>query len=129
MTNSQNASWVCVHFALPEQIAGLREDLGGPSVTAVERDASAVRTDAELFDLVSEAFRFPDYFGRNWDALDECLSDMGWFPAAGYLLVLTGTAAFWRKAPATAGKLISAWQFAAEQSRQENTPFHLVFLP
>lgn len=32
---------------------------------------------------------FPAYFGMNWDALSENLTDMSWKPASGYVLVLT----------------------------------------
>lgn len=35
-------------------------------------------TRAELFDRLSTALKFPDYFGGNWDALDECLRDFHW---------------------------------------------------
>lgn len=38
-----------------------------------------VRKD-ELFDLFSKELNFPDYFGRNWDALYDCMSDLAWIP-------------------------------------------------
>jgi len=30
----------------------------------------------------------PDYFGRNWDAFDECIQDLEWVAASGYLVVI-----------------------------------------
>ena len=33
---------------------------------------------------------FPDYFGHNWDALEECLTDLEWLPGKGYVLLATG---------------------------------------
>lgn len=32
----------------------------------------------ELYDVLSEALHLPDYFGRNWNALDEVLGDLSW---------------------------------------------------
>ena len=31
-----------------------------------------------LLRLISAALQFPEYFGFNWDALDECLADLSW---------------------------------------------------
>ena len=36
----------------------------------------------------SDALLFPDYFGWNWDALSDCLRDLHWLPADGYLIVV-----------------------------------------
>lgn len=33
---------------------------------------------AALFDALAQTLQLPDYFGRNWDALDECLRDLSW---------------------------------------------------
>lgn len=41
----------------------------------VRVNAVEINTEKGLFDVLSSAFDFPDYFGRNWDALNECFSD------------------------------------------------------
>ncbi len=28
-----------------------------------------------------------DYFGYNWDAFNDCINDLSWFSAAGYILL------------------------------------------
>lgn len=45
---------------------------------------------AALLRAVSEALAFPPWFGHNWDALEDCLTDLSWCPAEGYLLLLEG---------------------------------------
>lgn len=51
-------------------------------------DMQHVSRKEALFTLVAEELRFPKYFGRNWDALLDHLSDLSWWAAPGYLLVI-----------------------------------------
>jgi RNAse (barnase) inhibitor barstar len=47
------------------------------------------KTPANLFAEFAQALEFPDYFGHNWDAMEECLADLEWLPAKGYVLLIT----------------------------------------
>lgn len=41
----------------------------------VRIDGASIESKADFLTAVAEALDFPDYFGHNWDALDECLRD------------------------------------------------------
>ena len=32
----------------------------------------------DLFTVFEDGLKFPDYFGRNWDAFEECIRDLSW---------------------------------------------------
>lgn len=42
----------------------------------------------QVFYDFSDALLFPSYFGWNWDALSDCLTDLHWLPADGYLVIV-----------------------------------------
>ncbi|MDX1932451.1 MAG: barstar family protein [Capsulimonadales bacterium] len=44
----------------------------------VRIDGNTVSTTDELFDCLSQYLEFPNYFGRNWSALEDCLGDLQW---------------------------------------------------
>ena len=40
----------------------------------------------QLLNHVATALHFPKGFGHNWDALEECLTDLEWVDAEGYVI-------------------------------------------
>lgn len=49
--------------------------------TLVVRVGASVATKNDLFAALGRGLAFPDYFGNNWDALDEVLRDLHWVAA------------------------------------------------
>lgn len=41
-------------------------------------DGRTLHSKELLLAMLAKALTFPDYFDENWDALEECLSDMSW---------------------------------------------------
>ena len=45
-------------------------------------DGRRGRTKRALLDELARVLAFPAHFGRTWDALEDCLTDLGWLPGA-----------------------------------------------
>ncbi len=53
---------------------------GLPALPGLIRlDGRSLATKAALLDALGQALDFPDYYGANWDALEECLQDLSWW--------------------------------------------------
>lgn len=59
-----------------------------PGLTIRAVDAERMRSTRALFREFAAGLQFPDYFGRNWDALEECLVDLSWLPPGPYAIVI-----------------------------------------
>jgi RNAse (barnase) inhibitor barstar len=66
-------------------IAAAAESLG---FLCAEVELAAVQDKEGLLTALAEALAFPAWFGENWDALEDCLTDMSWSNAEGYVLIL-----------------------------------------
>ena len=83
----------------------------------------------------ARALDFPDYFGQNWDALEECLADLEWLPAKGYILLITDAAQVLPDDEEEYATLLEVLRDAGEawgngqagMDRQRATPFHVLF--
>lgn len=121
-------TWECVHFTRPERwstVVGLIE-VDRHFVRTI--DAGNVDNKEELLDSLADAMEFPGYFGRNWDALSECLRDLSWQPQPQYIIAITNARHLWTTCYEVAGTLVEVWQAAAESWGRTGTPFHLVFI-
>jgi len=116
---------VVVHFLRPEEIDA---DYGSLGFAVMEGSVAGVKTENELFSVVASAMQFPDYFGNNWDALYECLRDMGWMAADGYLLILRDASQGWTKNPYVLGRFVTVWLGASNGWAKNQKSFYLVFV-
>jgi len=92
----------------------------------VRLDLEDCRDKAGLLACAAEAFRFPDWFGYNWDALADALADLSWLPAPGYLVELISTEALRTSDPASWRMLCEIMLEVASSHAAENVPWRTV---
>jgi hypothetical protein len=93
-------------------------------------------TKRALLDEFARALAFPPHFGRTWDALEDCLTDLEWLPGGGYRLVIRAADRLLARDPdgyATLLALLSdvgrAWGTAATgHPGRDPVPFHTVLV-
>jgi RNAse (barnase) inhibitor barstar len=42
----------------------------------------------QLLGVFARALKFPNHFGKNWDALSDCLTDLSWLDGKGWVLII-----------------------------------------
>ncbi len=105
----------------PEDLA---EMAAGHGWVPVVVDLRGVPDKAGLLAAFAAAGQFPEYTGRNWDALQDNLGDLSWLgPAEGYLVVLVGWSGFLATASADAAVLEAILASAAAEWADRGTPF------
>lgn len=58
-----------------------------------------IHSKEQFLDHFARALDFPDYFGGNWDAFEDCLTDLSWHDAPGYVILYGEFDAFAGQAP------------------------------
>ncbi len=79
---------------------------------------SKSRTKTGFMNEVAAALQFPYYFGENWDAFNDLITDLGWLPGNNYVMLIP-----------------DANQLLADTDKDlqtllgllKNAPFHVVF--
>lgn len=92
----------------------------------VEVDLKGVRSKAGFLKKTAAGLGFPPYFGMNWDAFSDCLTDMAWRPAAGYVILLDNCGPFAQKAPADARVAGEIFASSAQYWKQRKVPFYVI---
>jgi Barstar (barnase inhibitor) len=95
------------------------------------------RTVQNFFDEISAALQFPYYFGENWAAFDECITDLDWIEGNAYLLMVNDANLFLSAADIEDFRICirtfmganSEWLTPNQFIPRERvpTPFHVLF--
>jgi RNAse (barnase) inhibitor barstar len=83
---------------------------------------------AALMKRFQDALGFPDWFGHNWDALEDSLTDMSWHDVVGYVLLIDGGADLRRSAKPLFDTLVDVLRATADYWRGAERPFWAFFI-
>ena len=99
----------------------IREALSadGHDVAAV---ALGPRREAMLA-AIAGSLDFPDWFGGNWDALEDCLTDLSWRKGSAHVILFSGAVA-----GDDLGILLDVLSSAAEFWREKRRAFFAIFI-
>ncbi|MEW2528707.1 barstar family protein [Streptomyces sp. NPDC047071] len=113
--------------ASPGALAGVLGAVRGTGWSTVALELSGVRDKDAFMERCATAFALPEWFGRNWDALADCLTDLSWQPRArGRLVAVTGWQEYARRAPDDWEIAQDVFAAAVEHWRGEDTALEVV---
>jgi hypothetical protein len=118
--------------------SGLYLLTGRPGRAAVERlcrlkgvrlfriDTRNVLTKQRFLAVAARALDFPSWFGVNWDAFEDCLTDLEWAPARAYAVLLQNVERFAQSAPRDFDTALRILEATAGFWNEAGIPFHVL---
>ena len=86
-------------------------------------DVVTLEASENLLDSLAHGLAFPEWFGRNWDALEDMLGDLSWRNGDSHVLVFRGF-----PAGEELGILLDVLRATAEYWAARRKPFFAVFV-
>jgi RNAse (barnase) inhibitor barstar len=86
MNTLNSSSTDAILIVPPEKSTEVLDTFVSKKYAIFSVDGTGLNSKEELLSRLSQAMKFPSYFGSNWDALEECLNDLEWLPAKGYVI-------------------------------------------
>lgn len=90
-------------------------------------DLSHARNVPGFIKAMRRDLQFPEWFGGNLDALNDCLTDFSWRPASGYVIALSGSEML-RATPTSLATLNEVLSCAVEEWERRDVPFRIFYL-
>ncbi|NTV72246.1 MAG: barstar family protein [Azonexaceae bacterium] len=110
------------HLATTQQVT-IETAARHANLCVLKADIAKQASTQDVLLQLGTALGFPDWYGANFDALFDCLTDADWHPAKGHVLFINGITRLRASQPADFATLIEVLQAAAEDRRQTNAPF------
>ncbi|MCL6749901.1 barstar family protein [Nostoc sp. CCCryo 231-06] len=84
MSEFLNISSIDVKQGIRETVEQIAAE---PGTKVFYLDGKKINSKETFLNKAAEAMQFPTYFGANWDAFDECITDLTWCPAERYVIL------------------------------------------
>lgn len=103
----------------------IADALQGSRLRLARIDLAGVAAKEALLARIAAALDFPSWFGGNWDALEDCMTDFSWSTSAGHVLLFENAG----NLPADErGILADILAAAASFWKERKQPFFAVFV-
>lgn len=111
----------------PACLPTLVDTAAGHGLVTWHLDLAALPDEASLLAALAHELQFPAWFGHNRDALADCLLDLSWREARGYLLVLSHFQALQTRLPDSGAMLLDVLAHSAGIWAADGVPFWVLF--
>ena len=110
-------------FVRPADAAALDAAAERAGLTRWTVDLAGVRTKEALLATLAERLEFPEWFGANWDALNDVLAERAWEESKGVVLALEHCGELAHADPEAFETALEVLDSVAESCYDEDIPF------
>ncbi len=85
-----------------------------------------VKNKTQFLAVAAETFKFPEYFGHNWDSFEECINDMSWHDAKGFVILFEQFEQLADSSPGDFETALGIFRDAAQTWKDEGKAWYMV---
>lgn len=114
------------HFVSEASIPFLQQEADKAGWRLYALDGKKITNKKTFLAQIAHEMEFPDYFGKNWDALNDCLTDMRWTQGHGYIVLFQTPERIYKKSPQDLAVALDIFKSAIEFWKELNIPFYVL---